>query len=229
MVTVNPSVSVAKIPLASLSVSPSTVAGGGTATGTATLERAARPGGVVVQLATSNFAVATVPSTITVPENATSATFPITTSATTSNAQVVISGLADNTGWSQTAGLVVTPGGPSGPTLSTVGVSPTSVVGGATSTGTVTLSGAPRRWRDVSLSDNSSAATVPASVTVPRRHERHVHCFDECRDELDDRLDHGHVCRSESQRIAHHHGGEHHAGGAVAVSPANTATGCRSR
>ncbi len=115
VVTVNPSVSVAKIPLASLSVSPSSVPGGGSATGTATLERAARPGGVVVQLGTSNFAVATVPSTITVPENATSATFPITTSATASNAQVVISGLADNTGWSQTAGLAVTPGGPPPP------------------------------------------------------------------------------------------------------------------
>jgi hypothetical protein len=112
VLTVNPSAAVEKIPIASLTLNPSTVAGGGSSTGTATLERAARPGGVVVQLASYNQQVATVPFSITVPENATSATFPITTSATTSTTNVIISGLADNTGWSRTAGLVVTPGGP---------------------------------------------------------------------------------------------------------------------
>ena len=38
VLTVNPSVSVAKIPIASLTLNPATIAGGGTSTGTATLE-----------------------------------------------------------------------------------------------------------------------------------------------------------------------------------------------
>ena len=168
VLTVNPSVAVGKIPLASLTVNPSTISGGGSATGTVTLERAARPGGVIVQLSSYNSAVASVPFSTTVPENATSATFPITTSSVTANTGVIISGLADNTGWSKTAGLTVTPGGTSGPTLTALGLSPTSVVGGNSSTGTVTLSGAaPSGGATVSLSDNSSAASVPASVTVP--------------------------------------------------------------
>ncbi len=168
VLTVNPSVSVAKIPIASLTLNPSTIAGGGTATGTVTLERAARPGGVIVQLSSYNSAVASVPFSITVPENATTATFPITTSAVSSNTGVIISGLADNTGWSKTAGLTVTTGGSSGPTLTALSLNPTSVVGGNGSTGTVTLSGAaPSGGAVVSLSDNSSSASVPASVTVP--------------------------------------------------------------
>jgi hypothetical protein len=168
VLTVNPSVAVAKIALASLSINPATVAGGGTSTGTVTLERAARPGGVPVQLSSYNSAVASVPFNITVPENATSATFPITTSGVTSNTGVIISGLADNTGWGKTAGLTVTPGGSSGPTLTALSLNPTSVVGGSGSTGTVALSGAaPSGGAVVSLSDNSSSASVPASVTVP--------------------------------------------------------------
>ena len=53
--------------------------------------------------------------------------------------------------------------------LSKVTVSPTDVVGGDPSTGTVTLTGAaPSGGFTVSLrSDNTTAATVPASLTVP--------------------------------------------------------------
>ncbi len=168
VLTVNPSVSVTRIPLASLTLNPSTVAGGATSTGTVTLERAARPGGVPVQLASYNSAIASVPFSVTVPENATTATFPITTSATASNTGVIISGLADNTGWGKTAGLMVTAGGSSGPSLTALSLNPTSVAGGSSSTGTVMLSGAaPSGGAVVSLSDNSSSASVPANVTVP--------------------------------------------------------------
>ena len=53
-------------------------------------------------------------------------------------------------------------------TLSSVSLSPTSVLGGVASTGTVTLSAnAPTGGKVVTLSSgNTSAATVPASVTV---------------------------------------------------------------
>src|SRR6266513_1618560 len=60
-------------------------------------------------------------------------------------------------------------GGPPGsPTLSSIALNPTSVTGGSPSTGTVSLSGpAPSGGAAVSLSsDNTTAATVPASVTV---------------------------------------------------------------
>jgi hypothetical protein len=65
-----------------------------------------------------------------------------------------------------TAGAVSTP--PAAASLSTVSMSPSSVVGGSTSQGTVTLtSGAPSGGALVSLSSaNPSVAAVPASVTV---------------------------------------------------------------
>ncbi len=56
---------------------------------------------------------------------------------------------------------------PGAVTLSSVGVNPTSVTGGSSSTGTVTLSGpAPSYGVTVNLSSSAPAATVPASVSV---------------------------------------------------------------
>jgi subtilase family protein len=56
---------------------------------------------------------------------------------------------------------------PGSPTLSSIGLNPTSVTGGSPSTGTVTLSGAAASGgATVYLSSSASAATVPASVTV---------------------------------------------------------------
>jgi hypothetical protein len=56
---------------------------------------------------------------------------------------------------------------PGSPTLSSVGVNPSSVTGASSSTGTVTLSGpAPTYGATVNLSSSASAATVPSSVTV---------------------------------------------------------------
>ena len=54
------------------------------------------------------------------------------------------------------------------PTVSSLTLSPTSVIGGTSSTGTVTLSGpAPAGGAQVALSSNNSAASVPSSVIVP--------------------------------------------------------------
>jgi hypothetical protein len=56
---------------------------------------------------------------------------------------------------------------PGSPTLSSVGLNPTNVTGGSSSTGTVALSEpASNGGVAVNLSSSSSAATVPASVTV---------------------------------------------------------------
>lgn len=115
-------------------------------------------------------------------------TTPLTFSQTVSVSQATISGLpAQRLNWRVrafnsagvaggfstsrrfTAGAVSTPPPPPAPaSLSAVSVSPTSVVGGNTAQGTVTLtSGAPTGGALVSLSSaNSSVAAVPASVTV---------------------------------------------------------------
>jgi hypothetical protein len=52
--------------------------------------------------------------------------------------------------------------------LSSLSVNPTSVVGGNSSTGTVTLTGAATTNVVVTLSSNNASATVPPSVTVPQ-------------------------------------------------------------
>jgi hypothetical protein len=52
--------------------------------------------------------------------------------------------------------------------LSSITVSPTSVIGGNSSTGTVTLTGAAASNVVMNLSSNNASATVPPSVTVPQ-------------------------------------------------------------
>jgi len=108
VLTVNPSTAVSKIPLSSITLNPATVTGGASSTGTATLASPAHAGGVVVELGTSNSAVAMVPMSITVPAGAMSAPFTVSTATVTTTTGIIIGGLADNTGLSQTAGLTIT-------------------------------------------------------------------------------------------------------------------------
>jgi hypothetical protein len=154
--------------LSSLSVNPTSVVGGvQSSTGTVTLSGAAPSGGAVVALSSSNTAAARVPSSVAVAAGATSATFTVSTSAVAASTTVSISGTYG--GATRSASLTVTPAPPPAPTLSSLTVNPTSVVGGTqSSTGTVTLSGAaPSGGAAVALSSsNTAAARVPSSVTV---------------------------------------------------------------
>src|SRR5437016_790357 len=152
--------------LSSLALNPTSVAGGNSSTGTVTLSGPAPAGGAQVTLSSSNTAAATVPSSVTVPAGATSATFTVSTSVVTASTAVTIS--AAYGGATRTASLAVTPAPPPPPTLASLGLNPTSVTGGNSSTGTVTLSGAaPTGGAQVALSSNNTAAvTVPSSVTV---------------------------------------------------------------
>jgi trimeric autotransporter adhesin len=150
--------------LSSLSLNPTTVIGRAqSSTGTVTLSGPAPAGGAQVPLFSDNGA-ATVPSSVTVPAWATSATFPVSTSAVAAPTHVTIS--ASYGGVSKSAWLTVTP---TAATLSSLTLNPTSVIGGAqSSTGTVTLSGpAPAGGALVTLSSSNGAASVPPSVTVP--------------------------------------------------------------
>src|SRR6266404_4512909 len=151
--------------LSSLTLNPTTVVGGAqSSTGTVTLSGPAPSGGAQVALANDNGA-ASVSSSVTVPAGATSATFPVNTTAVPSSTAVTIS--ASYGGVSKSATLTVTPSAL--PTLSSLSLNPTSVIGGTqSSTGTVTLSGpAPSGGAQVTLASNNGAASVSSSVTVP--------------------------------------------------------------
>ncbi len=144
-----------------VTLSPTSVLGGNSSTGTVTLSRAAPVGGAVVTLSSSNSAAAQVPASITVAANATTATFTVTTNPVATNTSPTISATY---GVTSTASLTVTAA-----VLSTIALSPIPVVGGNTTTGTVTLTGrAPAGGAVVTLSSNKTGtAQVPASVTVP--------------------------------------------------------------
>ena len=151
--------------LSAVSVNPTSVVGGNSSTGTVTLTAAAPSGGALVTLSSSNSAVANVLASVTVPVGATSATFTVTTPSLSANTSVTLT--ASYNGVNRTATLTVTPVPPPA-SLNAVALNPTSVTGGTTSQGTVTLtSAAPSGGLVVSLSSNVGAATVPANVTVP--------------------------------------------------------------
>jgi hypothetical protein len=156
----------APVSLSSLSLNPTSVMGGNSSTGTVTLSGAAPAGGATVALSSTNTAAATVPSTVMIAAGATSATFTVSTSAVASSTTVAISGTYG--GATRSASLTVTPASPPPPTLSSLSLNPTSVTGGNSSTGTVTLSGAaPAGGATVALSSsNTAAARTPSSVTV---------------------------------------------------------------
>jgi peptidoglycan/xylan/chitin deacetylase (PgdA/CDA1 family) len=147
--------------LSSVSLSPTTVAGGNSSVGTVKLSAAAPASGTVVALSSSNSAAASVPSSVTVAAGSTTATFTVSTSPVASSTSVTVTATFNTT--SKTAKLTV-----SAPALSSLSLNPTTVKGGNSSQGTITLTGpAPANGIKVSLSSNNSAATVPASVTVP--------------------------------------------------------------
>jgi hypothetical protein len=148
--------------LTGLSVNPNSVTGGAPSTGTVTLGSAAPSGGASVNLASNLPGSGSVPPTVTVPAGATSATFEITTFPVDNTTVQLSATLGDTT---QFAALSITRSATVA--LSAVSLSPTTVVGGSSSTGTVRLgSAAPSGGTRVSLSDDSPAASVPAFVTV---------------------------------------------------------------
>jgi hypothetical protein len=152
----------AGVSLSSVTVKPTSVPAGTSATGTLALSGAAPTGGVSVSLASSSTS-ATVPGTVTVPAGSTTATFNVATGTVTSSVAATLT--ASYSGVSKTATVTITPA--TSLALSSVTVNPTSVAGGTASTGTVTLSAAvPTGGVSVSLVSSSTSATVPATVTI---------------------------------------------------------------
>ena len=149
--------------LNSVIVNPPAVTGGRSATGTVALTAAAPAGGAVVALTSANPA-ASVPSSVTVPANASSANFPVNTTTVSSTTTGNIT--ATYLGVNKSATVTANPPAPA--VLSSLNLNPTTVVGGSSSVGTVTLSRAATNAVVVTLtSTKPTKAIVPANVTVP--------------------------------------------------------------
>ena len=148
--------------LTGFSVNPTSVPGGTSSTGTVTLDSAAPAGGLAVSLSSNLPGSASVPATVTVPVGATSSSFTVTTFPVDNTTAQLTATLGATTLF---AALGITSAASA--TLSSLSLSPTTVTGGGSSTGTVSLSAAaPSGGAIVSLSDNSASASAPASVTV---------------------------------------------------------------
>jgi subtilisin family serine protease len=155
----------AAVSLSSFAVNPTSILGGSGVTGLVTLSRVAPAGGLTVSLSSGN-AAATVPAGVSIAAGTSTASFTITTRSVSVDTPVTLA--ATYNGSSRTAILLVQKPASAAVSLTSLSVNPTSVTGGANSTGTVTLSAAaPTGGVVVTLSRNGSAATVPASVTVP--------------------------------------------------------------
>jgi hypothetical protein len=147
--------------LASVTMTPAAIGGGGSSIGTVTLNAPAV--GTAAQRTVTlsgNSTVSTVPASVVVASGAITGTFTVTTKAVTVSTPVTIT--ATYNGSTQTAVLTVNP-----LAVSTIVLNPPTAAGGSSSLGTVTLNGpAPTGGAVVTLSDNSTSATTPASVTV---------------------------------------------------------------
>lgn len=143
-------------------LNPTSVVGGVNSIGTVYLVGVAPSGGAVANLS-SNSSLAVVPPSVTVPAGGTSAPATVTTSGVSSKTTANLT--ASFGGSNITAVLTLTQEIPKSLTFS-----PTSLVGGLTTTGTLTL-GAPT-ISDTAVpltvvSGASAVASIPASVTVP--------------------------------------------------------------
>ena len=146
--------------ISKLALSPTSLTGGASATGTITLSGPAPAGGFSIDLSSSNVN-ATVPSSVIIASGATAVNFSVTTTSVTNTVTSTIT--AKLGGSLQSATLTLKPA-----LLQSVSVNPTSVVGGSPSTGTITLSqGAPAGGALVTLSTSSASSSLPDSVTVP--------------------------------------------------------------
>jgi hypothetical protein len=150
--------------LNSLTISPSIVNNGASATGFIQMAFP-DPAPTTVLLFSSDPSAAQVPASIVVPPFVQDVTFTITSTASAPFTPVQITASVDNV--PRTANMSVNPAPPPGPTLKAVTLNPTSVTGGANSTGTVSFTGNMPQGAAVFLtSSNPAVATVPSETVV---------------------------------------------------------------
>lgn len=149
--------------LAGISLDPPEIIGGSNATGSVVLSAPAAPGGAVVTLSSSNQGAATVPASVTVPGGASRASFPVATRPVNARTDVRIT--ASFAGTVQSATLAVLPFG-----IRTLTLQPTTIVGGASVSATITFSApVPADVLIITLrSSNPAVAAVQDSIRVVR-------------------------------------------------------------
>jgi RHS repeat-associated protein len=149
---------IATISMLSLNVVPSNVTGGNVATGTVTLSAPAAAD-TTVNLTSSNPTAAGVPSSVLIAAGGTTASFTVTTQPVGASAGSTITATFNQ--YTAAASVLVVPAD-----LSSITLSPSTIVGGDAVTGTITLTGPAAMNLTVSLGSNNSAASVPASVSI---------------------------------------------------------------
>lgn len=152
----------------SVTATPSTVVGGSPVQINVSLVAGsvAPSGGFSFSIRSSNSSVLTVPSTVVMPAGSSSVSFNATTRSVTSSQDITLR-ISNNQLGTRRVTVRVTPSSSTVITLSSLTLSPSSVTGGNSAQGTVTLSGAATAATAVSLTSSNTAATVPTSVTVP--------------------------------------------------------------
>ncbi len=158
--TVSGTLLVDNIDVTGVSLTPNSGRTGDTVTGRVTISAAAPAGGVVVRL-TSSSSKATVPASVSIAAGATEATFALTPISTIGLDVVATISAIRRTGFPETATFTVL-----GSDFS-VSVAPTSIRGGLSATGTVSLEFPAAVATRIKLKSSSSSVTVPAEVTVP--------------------------------------------------------------
>ena len=153
----------------SVTATPSTIASGSSTEIQITLTAGAvaPSGGFTFSLSSSNSTVLPVPSSVFMPAGASSVRFSATARNVTSTQNVRIR-IRNNQLGRRDLTVTVTPGAPTPAplTLSALTLASSSVVGGNSVQGTVTLSAVAPSATVVTLASNNAVATVPASVTV---------------------------------------------------------------
>jgi hypothetical protein len=148
--------------IAAFRVSPDSVVGGATVTGTLTLNQAAPTGGLTVTLESSQTAV-NLPASVTFQPGTLTRTFTFTVGAVTQAVEATLRARYGDETLSTSLFLNRT-----GVSLRSLLISPPSVVGGANATGVVTLAASSSSDTLISLSSSDpSVASVPRSVRVP--------------------------------------------------------------
>ncbi len=147
------------VPTLTLTVSPTSLSGGGQATATVTLGHLATANTPQVTLQSSHPSIAPVPAAVTIPQGGTTATFTIDTAAVAVDTAATLTATYDYV--SATANLNVVAAG-----LTSVSVSPSSVRGGNPSTGTVLLSSPAVTPLLVTLASSNAVAIIQPNVTI---------------------------------------------------------------
>lgn len=154
--------------LTALTLSQSTVLGGGVVTGTVTLNGPAPAGGVVIPLSGSLEGQVVVPPNVTVPAGSTTANFTITAPLVLEPHWVVIQAEYGTFNGQQAKTLEIDPGPPGPPTVFALGVSDSLVTAGDTVRGSAGIfAPAPAGGATIKLlSHNPSAVRVPANLKI---------------------------------------------------------------